>query len=60
MPKREYQREKAVEYAKKWAYRRNPKYYNYDGVGGDCTNFVSQCIYAGCKVMNYKKLRMVL
>lgn len=60
MPKREYQREKAVEYAKKWAYRRNPNYYNYDAVGGDCTNFASQCIYAGSQVMNYNKLRMVL
>ncbi len=60
MQKREYQREKAVEYAKKWAYRRNPEYYNYDAVGGDCTNFVSQCIYAGSQVMNYNKLRMVL
>ncbi len=24
--------------------KRNPEYYNYDDViGGDCTNFVSQC-----------------
>ena len=23
--------------------------------GGDCTNFVSQCIYAGSNVMNYDK-----
>ena len=23
--------------------------------GGDCTNFISQCIYAGVKVMNYNK-----
>lgn len=51
----EYNREDAVEYALKWALSRNPKYYDFDGVGGDCTNFASQCVYAGCKVMNYEK-----
>lgn len=51
-----YNREKAYEYARKWAYLRNPKYYNYDYIGGDCTNFVSQCIYAGCMQMNYNKI----
>ena len=50
-----YNREKVYEYAKKWAYFRNPKYYNYDPVGGDCTNFVSQCIFAGYGQMNYSK-----
>ena len=50
-----YNREKVYEYAKKWAYSRNPKYYNFDPVGGDCTNFVSQCIFAGCNQMNYNK-----
>ncbi len=50
-----YNREAVYEYAKKWAYGRNPKYYNFDLVGGDCTNFVSQCIYAGCKQMNYNR-----
>ena len=52
---KEYNRRKVVEYAKKWAYSRNPNYYNYDPVGGDCTSFVSQCIYAGSGVMNYNK-----
>ena len=47
-----YERELALEYAKKWALSRNPKYYNFDYLGGDCTNFVSQCVYAGCGVMN--------
>lgn len=50
-----YNRKNVYEYAKKWAYSRNPKYYNFDSVGGDCTNFVSQCIYAGCYEMNYNK-----
>lgn len=52
----EYNRQKAKEYAKKWVYQRNPKYYNYDAIGGDCTNFISQCIYAGSGIMNYKDL----
>ena len=50
-----YNRQKVYEYAKKWAYGRNPKYYNYDLIGGDCTNFISQCIYAGCGQMNYDR-----
>lgn len=50
-----YQRQEVVEYAKKWAFSRNPNYYNFDSVGGDCTSFASQCIYAGCKIMNYSK-----
>lgn len=49
----DYNRVLAIKYAKKWAYKRNPKYYNYDKLGGDCTNFISQCIYAGSKQMNY-------
>ncbi len=55
MKAREYDRLKAKEYAKKWAYNRNPKYYNFDNIGGDCTSFVSQCIHAGSGIMNYKK-----
>lgn len=50
-----YNRQKVFEYAKRWAYSRNPKYYNYDTVGGDCTNFISQCIFAGLGEMNYDK-----
>lgn len=49
----EYNREMALSYAKRWAFGRNPAYYNFDLIGGDCTNFVSQCIYAGAGVMNY-------
>ena len=49
----EYDRDKALNYAKAWAYGRNPSYYNFDNIGGDCTNFASQVIYAGCGVMNY-------
>lgn len=50
-----YDREKAINYAKEWAYKRNPKYYNFDNIGGDCTSFISQCLYSGYGVMNYKK-----
>ena len=48
-----YNRAAAVAYAKKWAFSRNPAYYNFDRIGGDCTNFASQCIYAGAGVMNF-------
>ena len=48
-----YDREAAVRYAHRWAYDRNPRFYNYNEIGGDCTNFASQCLYAGTKVMNY-------
>ncbi len=48
-----YNREAAVAYAWQWALARNPRYYNFDGIGGDCTNFASQCLYAGADVMNY-------
>ena len=51
----EYDRNKAIRYAKKWAYSRNKKYLDFENIGGDCTNFVSQCIYEGSKVMNYTK-----
>ncbi len=50
-----YNRDKAIAYAHEWAMGRNPAYYNFDGQGGDCTNFVSQCLYAGCGVMNYTR-----
>lgn len=49
-----YDREAAVAYARQWALSRNPRYYDYDPLGGDCTNFASQCIHAGGGVMNYK------
>lgn len=52
---KEYNRTDVLNYAKEWAYKRNPKYYNFDPVGGDCTSFASQCIYAGAKIMNYSK-----
>ncbi len=47
-----YNRQSAVAYAKKWALSRNPLFYDFTGQGGNCTNFVSQCVYAGCGIMN--------
>ena len=48
-----YDRDKAVAYARQWARGRNPAYCDFSALGGDCTNFISQCLYAGCGVMNY-------
>lgn len=48
-----YDRDAAVAYAHKWAYGRNPDYYDFQNIGGDCTNFASQCLYAGSGVMNF-------
>ncbi len=47
-----YVRERAVEYALRWALSRNPLFPDFAGIGGDCTNFVSQAILAGSCVMN--------
>ncbi len=48
-----YNRAAAADYAREWALSRNPAYYDFGGIGGDCTGFVSQSIYAGAGVMNY-------
>lgn len=48
-----YDRAAAVRYAHEWAYGRNPRYYDYELIGGDCTNFASQCLYAGSRIMDY-------
>jgi len=48
-----YNRLAAVEYAKKWAFKRNPKYFDFTQLGGNCTNYVSQCLVAGGMPMNY-------
>lgn len=49
----DYDRKAAVQYAHRWAYGRNPAFYDYEHLGGDCTNFASQCIFAGSGVMNF-------
>ena len=51
-----YNPSKAVSYARKYCINHNYIYYNYASQGGDCANFVSQCMIAGgmsftnCKV----------
>ncbi len=50
-----YRREDATAYAARWAFGRNPRYLSFNGIGGDCTSFVSQCLFAGGGVMNYQK-----
>ncbi|MDR1000580.1 MAG: amidase domain-containing protein [Clostridiales bacterium] len=47
-----YDRDAAVAYAHDMAFKRNKDYYDFSEIGGDCTNFVSQCLYAGTGVMN--------
>lgn len=50
-----YDPEKAIDYSQKWALKRNPAYYDFEKLGGNCTNFVSQCLLAGGAVMNHTK-----
>ena len=48
-----YISENAVAYARKYAFTQNPLFSSFAGIGGNCTNFVSQAIYAGSCEMNY-------
>lgn len=48
-----YNRLDAVSYAQKWALSKNPQFYHFGGIGGDCTNFISQCLLAGGGKMIY-------
>lgn len=48
-----YKRENAAEYARKFAFSQNSYFGNFAEIGGNCTNFVSQAIFAGSCVMNY-------
>ncbi|MBB6637990.1 amidase domain-containing protein [Cohnella thailandensis] len=45
-----YRREEAVAYAEQWWDEGNPSYENFEV---NCTNYVSQCIFAGGAPMNY-------
>ena len=42
-----YNADAAIKYAREYCKRYNYKYYNYRNQGGDCANFVSQCLIAG-------------
>ena len=52
---REYNRARAVEYARRWALSRNPLFFDFTGRGGNCTNFISQCLLAGTCRMNFTR-----
>lgn len=45
-----YSRYTASNYAVTYYLNYNSAYFNYNGSGGDCTNFVSQALYAGSQV----------
>lgn len=47
-----YDRRRAIEYARRWALSRAPLFYDFTGGGGNCTNFVSQCLLAGSLTMD--------
>ena len=47
-----YVPQKAVDYADKYWSNYNDFYPNYNSIGGDCANFVSQCLQAGGLPMN--------
>lgn len=49
-----YNRKRAVEYAQKYAKNRNSLFYDFEDVGGNCTNFVSQCILSSGCIMDYR------
>ncbi len=48
-----YNRERARAYAERWAFSRNPLFQDFTEIGGDCTAFISQCLYAGSCQMNF-------
>lgn len=52
-----YNRQSAIEYAQRWALASNPDFYHFGGIGGDCTNFISQCLLAGGAKMNYERYK---
>ena len=43
----EYDRVQAVAYSSQWVGRRNEEWDDFTGRGGNCQNFVSQCLFAG-------------
>ncbi len=51
----EYNRKAAAEYARDWALKYNPRYYHFGGIGGDCTNYISQCLFAGGAKMDFNQ-----
>lgn len=54
----DYDASAAVEYANRWVGKvetlRNPEWGEYDEYGGNCNNFISQCLFAGGIPMDTK------
>jgi hypothetical protein len=50
----QYSRSAAVDYAQRYALKPNPnyRYFSLSNTGGDCSNFLSQCLSAGGAKMN--------
>ena len=48
-----YDRKKAVQYALRYGLNPNPAYRLFEAGGGDCTNFISQCLHAGKAPMDW-------
>jgi len=58
--KNKYNRVEAVYYATKYAIKPNKEYKYFKSIneeGGDCTNFVSQCLKAGGAPLDYNNAR---
>lgn len=49
----QYDRKSAVKYALEYSLNKNSQYHDYTNEGGNCTNYTSQCIFAGAPIMNY-------
>ena len=47
-----YNPEAAVKYARQYCQHYNKEYDDYSQIGGDCANFVSQCLIAGGQSLN--------
>jgi len=43
----DYNRERALLYAERYAFSQNPIFGDFRELGGNCTNFVSQCVSSG-------------
>ena len=46
-----YDRFTAKNYAEQYALKKNPAFFDYTLQGGNCTNYISQCVYAGAPKM---------
>lgn len=47
-----YNRARAVEYAKEHAFKRDLSFFDFTDFGGNCTAFISQCLFYANGIMN--------